>query len=260
MTAREALASVRLRSMRETSQDYLGRRRVASAAQMRELDRLAIEDRGVPSLVLMENASRAAADVALELCGRGGVLILCGPGNNGGDGLAMARTLWNRGHEVSLVRVGAAFDHPDRLTADVQAQLRLLPDPLVRSSVEVRDDVPDELETLLEGCGLLVDALFGIGLARPLEGPFAATLEAAARSGARKLAVDLPSGLDADSGSPLGPALTFDATVTFAAWKSGLLRGSGPRLAGDVRVAEIGIPRDLLESLEVLDLSGLGHL
>ncbi|MEO0650907.1 MAG: NAD(P)H-hydrate epimerase [Planctomycetota bacterium] len=245
-----------------------GSRRVASAAQMQALDRLAIEDRGVPSLVLMENASRAAADHALELCDTGPVLVLCGPGNNGGDGLALARTLWNRGREVQVVRVGGPFDRPERdwpggdypggSGADVQVQLRLLPEPLLEGSIDVRDRVSDELKARLASCGLVVDALFGIGLTRPVEGCHARVLEAAARSTGRVLAIDLPSGLHADTGAALGPCLACDATTTFAAWKHGLRRGAGPRLAGEVRVAEIGIPRDLLETLELLDAAPPG--
>ena len=238
---------------------YVGRERVGRAAQVRALDAAAIRERGVPSAVLMESASRAATDEAERLLAQAGAsgpaVVLCGSGNNGGDGLALARTLWNRGHAAVVVRVGAGFDARGRLGPDVQLQLQLLPEPLTDTALDLRADgagLP-RVEAALDSAGLVVDALFGTGLTREVGGEFAAALEACARCTAPRLAIDLPSGLHADTGALLGPVPVFEATVTFACWKPGLLAGEGPRVAGRVEVAEIGIPRDLVERLDRVD-------
>lgn len=247
--------------------DHPGAARVGLAREVRELDRVAIEERGVPSAVLMESASRAVAEVAESLLGGSDrpALVLCGPGNNGGDGLAVARTLHNRGREVRVVRVG--HERPEALGPDVRLQRRLLPPCVERAALDLDPGsgpgwaaTTSEAFRLPAGAadwGLVVDALFGTGLARPLEGVTARLLEAADQIRAPRLAVDLPSGLGADDGGVLGPVLACQVTVTFAAWKRGLLVGQGPRLAGRVEVAEIGIPRDLVERLPTLAEVGL---
>jgi hydroxyethylthiazole kinase-like uncharacterized protein yjeF len=214
---------------------------ILSRAAVRALDRRAIEEHGIPGLVLMENAGCAAADeVQRMLAGSPGpVLVLCGPGNNGGDGLVIARTLQNRGLDVGAVFVGPA----ERLAgggADFQTNLHLwrgLGRPFPACS-EV-----SELRARWAGSALVVDALFGTGLTRPLDEPWRAAIDALNEARRRVLAVDLPSGLDADTGAELGAAVRADVTVTFVARKPGLLLGRGPALAGRIVVAEIGIPR-----------------
>ena len=220
---------------------------------VRELDRRAIEERGVPSLLLMENAGRACADEALDMLddeeapvGDAPVVILCGPGNNGGDGLVIARSLLEGAVLARVVLVGGA-ERLERASADVRANARRWRDlGCALESVESEEDV-ERLAPDLERAPLVVDALFGTGLTRPLEGVFAGVIEAANRSGAPILAVDLPSGLDADTGEVLGTAVRAARTVSFVAAKPGFTRGAGPELCGRVRVAEIGIPRDLVE-------------
>jgi NAD(P)H-hydrate epimerase len=214
---------------------------VLSRAAVRALDRRAIEEYGIPGLVLMENAGRAAADEAQRLLGArpGPVLVLCGPGNNGGDGLVVARTLFNRGLDVRALFVGPM----ERLTsggADFQTNLRLwrgLEQPL--PTLTRAEELAREWETAT----LVVDALFGTGLTRPLEEPWTSVIRALRAARKRVLALDLPSGLDADTGEELGVAVRADVTVTFVAQKPGLLRARGPELAGRIVVAEIGIPR-----------------
>lgn len=220
--------------------------RVLSRSQVRELDRLAIEERGVPSALLMENAARACADEIAKLQPRGLVVVLCGPGNNGGDGFAIARTLHNRGYEVQLF-LSTKLSALERASADVRLHAQLWSDlgqPV--GELGPNPDLEAWLHALARG-SLVVDALFGTGLARPLD-DFHLKLLARVRAGGQPvLAVDLPSGLDADSGQVLGDALAAVCTVTFVAHKPGLLCGEGPRLAGRVEVAEIGIPVDLIE-------------
>ena len=216
-----------------------------ACAEVRELDRRAIEEYGIPSIVLMENAGRACADEVERLRrGDGPIEVLVGPGNNGGDGLVIARTLANRGHTVAVLAVGsrAALE---RASADVRKNLALWTesDALGGSVGELGTAAEVEaLASRLAGAGCVVDALFGTGLARELGGPFAAAAEALAACPAPVLAVDLPSGLDGDTGAILGAAVRADVTVTFVARKPGMERGEGPALCGRVVVAEIGIP------------------
>ncbi|MEX1025918.1 MAG: NAD(P)H-hydrate epimerase [Planctomycetota bacterium] len=211
----------------------------------RTLDRRAIDEYGVPSIVLMENASRAVADHVESLVeGRERpVYVLAGPGNNGGDGLAIARTLANRGIDVSTwgYRVERAAPGSDLARQVALARTH---------GLALRDlERPAERERLfagIDGAALVVDALFGTGLERPLEAPFieiAEQLEDAARP---VVAVDVPTGLDATDGRILGAAVRASTTVTFVAPKRGLLEGHGPEYAGRVLVAEIGVPRALL--------------
>jgi len=222
--------------------------RVLSRAAVRELDRRAIEEYGIDSIVLMENAGRWCADEVesmLAEAGDGPVAVLCGPGNNGGDGLVVARTLVNRGREADVL-LAAPLERLERASADVRQNARLW-SGLGRVIHAV--DTPAERAALgdrLRGAAVIVDALFGTGLDRPLSDALQGVVEAANGAGRPILAVDVPSGLDADSGAVLGAAVRASVTVTFVAAKPGLARGEGPRRAGRVSVAEIGIPCTLL--------------
>lgn len=219
---------------------------VLTRRAVQELDRRAAEAYGIPSIVLMENAGRACAEAVLELLAvraERPVLVLCGPGNNGGDGLVVARTLSNRGVPVHVAYVGdpARLEHA---SSDVRTNLRLWRG-LGREVEPVRDAADaSALRDGLPTAPVVVDALFGIGLTRPLREPWLSTIRAINESGRPVVAVDLPSGLDADSGEALGAIVQAATTVTFVALKPGLARGQGPAHAGRVRVAEIGIPRE----------------
>lgn len=208
--------------------------RLVGSSEMRAIDRAAIEGLGIPSLGLMERAGGAVADAAAALAGASGrVVVVCGGGNNGGDGWVAARRLREAGRAVRVVALVAA----ERLSPDAREE---------RARAE-RAGVPIAGAGPLEaGPGdVVIDALLGTGLARAPEGAFAAVIEAidaARRAGARVLAVDVPSGLSADTGRPLGPCVRADRTVTFAFQKRGLVLHPGPAYAGEVEVAEIGIP------------------
>jgi hydroxyethylthiazole kinase-like uncharacterized protein yjeF len=214
-----------------------------SRAQVRAMDRWAIDELGIPGLVLMENAAAAIEEALLLEFAPAldtPLLIVCGPGNNGGDGLALARRLANRGFtalDVALAR------SPDAYRGDAAANLRILE----RMGMRPRpvDTSLDDAESRPFTRGVIVDALFGTGLDRPLEGADIRTLErinALGACGARVLAVDLPSGLDADSGRPLGGiAVRAEVTVTLAALKPGLTTPEGRVWAGKVLVGDIGI-------------------
>ncbi|GEJ57179.1 bifunctional NAD(P)H-hydrate repair enzyme [Anaeromyxobacter diazotrophicus] len=214
-----------------------------TAAEMRAIDGAAIAG-GVPGMALMERAGAAVARAALVLRGPGGrVVALCGGGNNGGDGYVAARVLAEAGVPVSAVAIAA----PDALRGDARAAH----EAAVRGGVGVAPGA--ELAALRAGPGdVLLDALLGTGLARAAGGAFAAAIARLAElraGGAKVLAVDLPSGLSADTGRPLGPCVQADATVTFGFLKRGLVLHPGAELAGAVEVVDIGLPRAAAEAV-----------
>ena len=223
--------------------------RVLTADAMRATDERAIHQLGLPSLVLMENAAIGVVEALGERFPKAErVAIFCGPGNNGGDGLAVARHLVVRGYQpaVWLVHGGK------RLSTDAASQL----DFCRGLGIEV-EEVGDETELLAalataEGAQLIVDALFGTGLARPLEGLFAAAVDGVAAlhgQGRAVLAVDLPSGLDASSHRPPGPHARADLTVTFAALKVAHVLPPASLACGIVAVADLGLPASFLDEV-----------
>lgn len=212
---------------------------LATAAGMRARDLHTIEALGVPGDLLMESAGRALAEAALRLlAGRDRVRVVAGGGNNGGDGLVAARHLALAGVSVRIHLVG----DPGRLRGDAARNL----ERARRLGLEVED--AGALRPVRPDRELLLDAVFGTGLSRPVEGAAAEVLrllgEARGR-GARVVAADLPSGLDADTGRPLGPVPAADVTVTFGLPKLGLALEPGRTLAGRVLVARIGIADEL---------------
>ncbi len=199
--------------------------------QMGDVDQRGIAS-GVSSLTLMENAGRAVAEVALSMVGRGaGVCVLCGPGNNGGDGYVAARLLAEGGARVRVI----ALTEPGKLTGDA-ARMAARWTGLVQSGDAA----------VFQGADLIVDALFGAGLARPLDGLAAALVEQANASGIAILAVDVPSGVDGTTGATAGPAIQASQTITFVRKKPGHLLYPGRKLCGRVVVRDIGIPEAVL--------------
>lgn len=224
--------------------------RLLTRAAIRELDRRAIEDWGIPSFALMESAGRACADAVLERLGDRArvapVQVLCGPGNNGGDGLVIARTLVNRGVSAEVSFVGE-LERLEACSEDVQSNARLWRD-LGGEIRELAGAAAIAAEAArLAAAPLLVDALFGTGLTRPLGSPWSDAVRALEASGRPVLAVDVPSGLDADTGAILGVCVRAVETVTFIAAKVGFTRGAGPEHCGVVRVAEIGVPQRFID-------------
>ena len=212
-------------------------------AEMREIDRRAIEEFGVPGVVLMENAGRATAQQALALIRErhldGPVLVFCGGGNNGGDGWVAARHLSNAGIEIR------AFCCGDRGRIDREREAGVNLTVCERMGLPITDlDSPEAVAAAseeLSADSLVVDAIFGIGLSRPPDEPQASVLHALAAARAPILAVDVPSGLDADTGQPLGAALRAEVTATMACPKVGF-RGPGESYVGRLVVVDIGLP------------------
>lgn len=219
-------------------------KRILTAAQTREIDRIAIEELGLPGVLLMEHAGRAVADRASELVEGGRAWVVAGGGNNGGDGYAAARMLRARGAEVRLLAVVP----PDRLRGDAAFQA----ETFSRFGGEVSLFRDDSLAEARQG-DVVVDALLGTGITRAPAGTFGIAVEAMNRAreqGAKVLAVDLPSGVCADTGKVFGAAVSADATVTFGALKRGLVTSPGADCAGDVRVADISWPSAALDASE----------
>ena len=178
--------------------------RIATTAQMKELDRIAIEERGIPSLQLMENAAAAVTRAVLALPGGvRRVCVLCGPGNNGGDGIAAARLLLAAGVQVQAWLVGDS----GRMTPDARAMQQRLQAaggcllPFSAQAFTLAAPAPGS------GFDAVVDALFGVGLARPLQGDFLAAVQAVNASGLPVVSCDIPSGVQGDTGARLGAAV-----------------------------------------------------
>ena len=223
--------------------------RILNAAQMREADRFTIEDIGIPSLVLMENAGRqvvAAMEAAYQSRLDGRVGVLCGRGNNGGDGCVVARTLAQRGVDVSVFLIGRV--------ADVRGDARINLDILGRlgvTVVEIGDEQAWELHfSEISQCTLIVDAIFGTGLKSALGGMMETVVADVNASGIPIVSIDLPSGMSADTPHLVGDCIDASMTVTLAAPKLPLVLPPGETHAGDVVIADIGIPSDVLEGLE----------
>jgi hydroxyethylthiazole kinase-like uncharacterized protein yjeF len=237
-----------------------GRLRALSRREVRELDVRAAEELALPTLILMENAGRGAAAWLAELAGWATsspsaslprVLVLCGQGNNGGDGGVVARHLDAWGYPVRIVW----FTREEQLRGDALTQWKILGnagvDQFAWHDANPADSTSAELDSLIAGADWLVDGLLGTGLTRPVEGVLRSVVEAINRSGKPVLALDLPSGLDADTGVPLGIAVRARATATFVAPKLGFDAPGVAAYTGEVSVIDIGLPRCLLRPFEV---------
>ncbi len=201
------------------------------AKTMRAVDAWAIEERETPSLDLMEAAGRAVAEAALELCEMGPARIVCGKGNNGGDGLVAARHLATNGVEAEVVLLWPAAE----LSDDARVNLE-------RFGGKATEAGDGDLKALLANSGVIVDAIFGTGFEGAPREPAAAAIEAINGAGAPVVAADIASGVDASSGEIAGVAVAADLTVSFHAAKLGHWVAPGKGATGELRVAAIGIP------------------
>lgn len=223
--------------------------RVATAAQIAELDRRAVEEHGVPAAVLMDHAGRRVAEVAGALLReRSGhrVLVLAGKGNNGGDGLVAARYLRVQGIEASVLLLGP----PDELRGEAGEALKAAQEAAVPIR-QMPDLGPGGAAAAINEADLIVDALFGTGFRGPVRGEAAVLIELANHAGRPIVAADIPSGLEADTGRWEGACTRAAATVTMALPKPGLLIYPGAEMTGRVYVADIGYPVHLYEDPSV---------
>ncbi len=209
------------------------------AEQMRELDRIAIETFGIPGIHLMDRAGCAAFE-KMRTCWPDArrVAVLCGTGNNGGDGYVLARRAREAGLQVSLYQVGdeSRIRGDAKLARELMERLGVAPEPWRGQSLSDFD--------------LLVDGLLGTGLqGESVSEPWAGAIAALNGSGVPILALDIPSGLSADTGSPLGVAIRARVTMTFIGYKQGLFTGEGPDHCGEVFLDRLGVPREVYEQV-----------
>ena len=211
-------------------------------AQVREVDRRAIEHYHVPGIVLMENAARGAFNLLRGITFKRPLpfAVICGGGNNGGDGLAIARHLHNATHDL---RIFLTTD-PAKYTGDAAVNWRIVQ----AMNLPIAPFTPAALTAF--GPCIIVDAIFGTGLTQPPRDPFAENAAAINDSGNPVVAIDLPSGLDCDTGQPLAPTIVrAQNTVTFVAPKAGFAHLSARPHLGRVSVVDIGCPRQIIDEV-----------
>lgn len=217
--------------------------------QSREVDRLAIDQYGMSGLVLMENAGRGCVDLLERRGIAGPVAIFCGKGNNGGDGFVIARHLAIRGFEARVILV----PRPEELTGDALANFRILKKSGAMI-VELADAggtsaLPETLDDATQGCDWLVDCLLGTGATGDPRPPYDSIIEWMNAEPTKRLAIDVPSGLDCDTGIPSTTTVRADVTATFVTTKVGYAKPSAREFLGEVEVIDIGIPKRLLEEI-----------
>ncbi len=210
--------------------------------EVRAFDRWAIEELQVSGVVLMENAGRSCAELIKEKLGgigQPGVCIFCGTGNNGGDGYVIARHLLNSGFEVRVVIAG------DRTKIKGDAKINLDIWEKLGQAAELLDltgDIAGQVRAFAAGADMFVDGIFGTGLGGEVRGPYRRLIESINEQGCPVLAIDIPSGLDCNTGKPLGTAIKAAYTVTFAAVKKGFVASkSAQEYTGGIYVASIGV-------------------
>jgi hydroxyethylthiazole kinase-like uncharacterized protein yjeF len=208
-----------------------------SATQVRELDRLAIESHGIAGATLMERAGAAAFTLLRARWPRARRIgVICGTGNNGGDGYVVARMAKSAGLTPFVLAVGDI--------AHLRGDARAAHDAAAAAGVPIQPFA----DVLAAQADVIVDALFGTGLERPVEGPWRDAIEAIGRSAVPVLAIDIPSGLQADTGAVMGAAVRADATMSFVGLKAGLFTGVGREHAGDIFFDDLGVPAAVYES------------
>lgn len=219
-----------------------------SREDMQEIDRTAIEDLGIPALILMENAGHAVAEAALELYqsrSLDGICVIAGTGNNGGDGLVAARHLQNLNCVDNLKVFYTGSVEEDKSNGEAGKNLEILEHYDVALE-EVDPETPQNWLPESDASIMVIDALFGTGLSSDVRPPYDQIIQSMNDALYPVLSIDLPSGLDADSGQPLGVAVEAYLTVTLGAPKKGLVRDEAIEYVGTLQIVDIQIPRKLL--------------
>ncbi len=206
---------------------------------IQELDRVAIEEVGIPSIVLMENAGRAVAEeieCQVKDISNPTVAVVCGLGNNAGDGFVVARHLLNAGVETTIFLIGQG----GRLKHDAAANYQIL-----KKLGYLIQEINKVEEVDLEKVDFIVDAIFGVGLNREIKGLFKEVIERINAVQKKVMSVDAPSGLNADTGDVYGVCVQAEVTVTFSFAKDGFIKNQGPKYVGETKVVDIGIPKKI---------------
>ncbi len=210
--------------------------------EVREIDRRAIDDYGVPGVVLMENAGRGAATWLAELGADGPIVFCCGKGNNGGDAYVMARHLEAWGYSVHVVLTCA----PEQVSGDARTNLQIIQRAGLAITVWSAEQGYEPVRRLFAEAAWTVDGLLGTGIQGPVQDPYKSLIACMNDSPGRRFAIDIPSGLDCDTGRPLGAAVVAHYTATFVGAKRGLVQPAAARYVGQMKVIDIGIPRCVL--------------
>jgi len=210
--------------------------------EVRSFDSWAINTLGIPGVVLMENAGRSCAELIRDrLTGitKPKVCVFCGTGNNGGDGYVIARHLLNYGFVVAVIICGSR----NKIKGDAKTNLDILEQmgqPVNQLNLD-DDDITGCVEGFAAGADMIVDSIFGTGLSGQLSGKYRQLIESINAQNLPVLAVDIPSGLDCDTGEPLGAAIIAKYTVTFVAVKKGFLSAGAAQYTGEIFIASIGV-------------------
>lgn len=212
--------------------------KIFSVQETQALEKKAVEELKIPAVELMERAGKGLAELAAEVFPKGPIAIVCGKGNNGGDGLAAARFLAQKGYELEILLVCK----PEALKAETKAQY----DALLKAGVKVQiidpEEAPEAGRPVFDISTGIIDAVFGIGLSTKLVSPWRDLIDAINESGKKVISADIPSGLNADTGEVMGSAVKAAATAVFGTLKRGLTEGQGPAKAGEIRFIDIGLP------------------
>jgi NAD(P)H-hydrate epimerase len=217
---------------------------ILTREQTRLVDAMAVERYGIPGIVLMENAGRGVADTLERLEIRGPVAICCGPGNNGGDGFVVARHLHIRGHSVRIL----LWTSPDRLRGDALTNFRIV--QLMNLPLEVVTARPAEpIRRILDQADWIVDALLGTGAVGEPKPPVSVAIDLINQVDPKRMAVDIPSGLDCDTGQPSARTVRADHTCTFFAEKPAMGIEAARPFLGQVHVIDIGAPLEIADRI-----------
>ena len=203
---------------------------------VRNLDRDAIEHYGMQGIMLMENAARGAVDVILDAYSPDelhNIIIVCGAGNNGGDGYAIARLLHNRECSVTIAPIAPPTAPDAKTNANIAKTIGI-------PFVQYRAD-------LFEHATLIIDAVFGTGIDQEIRGTALSIIASLQQCSAKIISIDIPSGLDCDTGQPLGIAVKADLTITFVGFKHGFMQDSATDYVGNIVVVDIGCPKELIK-------------
>lgn len=216
-----------------------------SRDEVRSVDQRTIEEFGLPGIALMENAGRGVFELLISLGAKGPVKICAGKGNNGGDGFVIARHLDNAGLPVQIY----LFADPDQLKGDAAINYHVA----ARMGLEIQSDPSlnnsERFKDFLEDAGWIIDAMLGTGVKGTIRSPFTSAIQIINQTQKKVLAIDLPSGLDCDTGVPLGDSITAQHTATFVAEKKGFALPESKQYTGTVHVLDIGAPRKVVRDL-----------
>lgn len=216
-----------------------------TAEEIKEIDHRCVWEYKIPSLILMEHAGSGAAQVAMEMNpSRRQTVIIVGKGNNGGDGLVVARFLRMANFPVKVWILGSASDY--RKSSAPWYNHQMIKHLGIPITYLMDDSQLPELKKDISTAGLVIDAMLGIGLSGDVRQPYKAVIDMTNEFSQKVLAIDVPSGLDSDTGEPKGVAIRATKTVTFVAPKPGFVTEQGREYCGEVIIMDIGVPPELL--------------